>query len=326
MRKSRRGDNNLPRDIYRVLTTCIAVVSTNKPNSLLSLLLGCHEDDTHKSRPNIGAWFKGEKESDLLWHFSMSAPCFHVTKTTKQWRIVEIELLASAGWKCCCQPFSCPCSQNVTRCRKEICSTWWTSKDPIPTRSFRDLLYIQWLCSQLCYLTAANQRTIVGIELLATVGWKFGGQPFSRLRLKNVTRSRKEIYATYGICLRNPFPLFLFGIPSIQPLPEATGSWEQQYDLNYGCIMPMPSMQLKENTCLTRRSRGFGHGAVVSKMCYNTVIVLSVVLCDCCKPTNHCRDWALSRSGLEVWLPAFQLPTFAKCDALPKRDLFDMFV
>ena len=87
-------------------------------------------------------------QSDLLWHFSMSAPCFHVTKTTKQWRIVEIELLASAGWKCCCQPFSCPCSQNVTHCRKEICSTWWTSKDPIPTRSFRDLLYIQWLCSQ----------------------------------------------------------------------------------------------------------------------------------------------------------------------------------
>ena len=23
-------------------------------------------------------------QSDLLWHFSMSAPCFHVTKTTKQ--------------------------------------------------------------------------------------------------------------------------------------------------------------------------------------------------------------------------------------------------
>ena len=27
------------------------------------------------------------------------------------------------GWKWGCQPFSCPCSQNVTHCRKEICST-----------------------------------------------------------------------------------------------------------------------------------------------------------------------------------------------------------
>ena len=43
------------------------------------------------------------------------------------------------------------------------------------------------------------------------------------------------------------------------------------------------------------------------KICYNPVIVLSVVLWDCCKPTNTCRDWAFSNSGLEVGLPAFQL-------------------
>ena len=30
--------------------------------------------------------------------------------------LVEIELLATVGWKCGCQPFRCPCSQNVTRC------------------------------------------------------------------------------------------------------------------------------------------------------------------------------------------------------------------
>ena len=36
---------------------------------------------------------------------------------------VEIELLATVGWKWGCQPFSCPCSQNVTHCRKEIFST-----------------------------------------------------------------------------------------------------------------------------------------------------------------------------------------------------------
>ena len=60
-------------------------------------------------------------------------------------------------------------------------------------------------------------------------------------------------------------------------------------------------------TCLTQRSRGIGHGVVVSKICYNAVFVLSVVLCDCCKPMNNSWEWAFSNSGLEVGLPAFQL-------------------
>ena len=123
------------------------------------------------------------------------------------------------------------------------------------------------------------------------------------------------------VCLRNPFPLFLLGIPSIHSLPEA-GFWEPQYvppGLHYGCIMPIPSLQLQKNTSLMQRSKGFGHGFVVSKICYNALIVLSVVLCDCCKPMNTCRDRAFSNSGLEAGLPAFQLPMFVKCDALLKR-------
>ena len=70
----------------------------------------------------------------------------------------------------------------------------------------------------------------------------------------------------------------------------------------------------EKSTFLMQTSKAFGHAVVVSKICYNTVIsviVLSVVLWDCCKPTNTCRDWAFSNSGL----PAFQLPMFAKCDA-----------
>ena len=55
---------------------------------------------------------------------------------------------------------------------------------------------IQWLCSQLCYVTAANQRTIVEIELLATVSWKWGWQPFSCQCSQNVMHCRKEINAT----------------------------------------------------------------------------------------------------------------------------------
>ena len=44
---------------------------------------------------------------------------------------------------------------------------------------------------------------------------------------------------------------------------------------------------------------------------------------------KNCRDWDFSLRGLEVLPPAFLLPMFAKCDALPKGDLFsmmDMFV
>ena len=72
-------------------------------------------------------------------------------------------------------------------------------------------------------------------------------------------------------------------------------------------------------------------------ICYNTAIVLSVVLCDCCKPTSNCWSRAFSNSELDVWLPAFQLlleagrpafelPMFAKGDALPKGDVLYMFV
>ena len=33
---------------------------------------------------------------------------------------------------------------------------------------------------------------------------------------------------------------------------------------------------------------------------------------------KNCRDWAISHTGLEVGLRAFQLPMFVKCNALPK--------
>ena len=68
--------------------------------------------------------------------------------------------------------------------------------------------------------------------------------------------------------------------------------------------MPIPSLQLQKKTYHMQRSRGFCHGVVVSKICYNTVFVLSVVLCECCQPMNTCRDWAFSNSGLEVGLPS----------------------
>ena len=58
------------------------------------------------------------------------------------------------------------------------------------------LVTILWLCSQLCYETAANQWTIVEVEFLATVGWKCGCQPFSYQCSQNVTQCRKKIWST----------------------------------------------------------------------------------------------------------------------------------
>ena len=177
---------------------------------------------------------------------------------------------------------------------------------------------VQWLCSQLCYVTAANQWTVVGIELLATVGWKWGC-PCSL----NATHCQHEICLT---CLsKESIPATPFGNFNhpVHSLPQA-GSWVQQHAptaLHYGCIMPIPSLQLHGKTCLIEISRGFCYGVVVSEICYNAVIVLSVVLPDCCKPMNSCRDWAFSNSGLEVGLSMF-----VKCNSLPTRDLFDMFV
>ena len=40
--------------------------------------------------------------------------------------------------------------------------------------------------------------------------------------------------------------------------------------LDHGCIMPIPSLQLQKKTCHMQRSRGSGHGVVISKKCYKS--------------------------------------------------------
>ena len=141
--------------------------------------------------------------------------------------IVEIELLATVGWKWGCQPFSCRCSQNVTHCKRRFVGhvsvqesipaiDFGYSKHPLPSLQLQKkpvlcaeteglfchgvmasrFVTMQWLCSQLCYVTAANHWTIVEIELLATVGWKWGCRPFSCRCSQNVTDWQKEICST----------------------------------------------------------------------------------------------------------------------------------
>ena len=66
-----------------------------------------------------------------------------------------------------------------------------------------------------------------------------------------------------------------------------------------------------------QRSRGFGHEVVVWRP-------RIVQYTDCFSMTAAKK--AFSLRGLEVGLPAFQPRMFSRCDELPKRDLFHMFV
>ena len=92
--------------------------------------------------------------------------------------------------------------------------------------------------------------------------------------------------------------------------------------LHYACVMPIPSLQLKKKSSLVQRSRGLGH-----RVRYVTVTPRPLVVASCQVPRSNEQ---LSRfsfwPGLETGLPAFQLPMFSECDALPKGDLWDMFV
>ena len=160
----------------------------------------------------------------------------------------------------------------MTHCRKEVRSTCFfkesmpfdpfvKSLPPLPTRSLssrerqyvRQLCISSWLHHAHPFLAAAEKgrkslsyARIVDVQLFAIVGWKWGCQPFSCRCSQNVTHCRKEVRST--CFLRNPFPPFLLGIPSIHSLPEA-GSWERHYappGLHYGCTIPIPSLQLHE--------------------------------------------------------------------------------
>ena len=66
------------------------------------------------------------------------------------------------GWKWGCQPFSCPCSQNVTHYPKEICSTS-LSKESIPTIPFGNLNHP--LPARSRFLRAAVRSTCFALWL-----------------------------------------------------------------------------------------------------------------------------------------------------------------
>ena len=201
------------------------------------------------------------------------------------------------GWKCGCQPFRCPCWQNVTQCRKEICSTYLFKASipatpfrnfnhPLPTRSLRFLrAAVPSASSALCLhhahpLVAAAGKSLSHAEKRRVWSWICGlqdllqcsdcalsCQPFSCPCSQNVTHCRKEVCST---CLSKESMPFNLSLPCQKlGFPRATVR-SASYTLRYGCIMPIPSLQLQktvEKASLMQRSRGFGHGVAVSRTC-----------------------------------------------------------
>ena len=168
-----------------------------------------------------------------------------------------------------------------------------------------------WLCSQLCYVTAADHWTAVEIELLATVGWKWGCQPFSCPCALNVMHCRKEICSTW-LC-KESIPATPFGI-SKHPLlvrslrfPRvAAHSTSSALCLHHAHPFISATEKCQSHAQKQRvwsRSCGL-HDFLQCSDCVQNLdcrflIMLSVVLCDCCKPTSNCRDRAFSNSGLK---------------------------
>ena len=167
-----------------------------------------------------------------------------------------------------CPSFRCSCrKRRVSRREAEgLVTDLW----------FPRFVTIQLLCSQLCYVTAANQWTIVEIELLATVGWKCGCQPFSCRCTQNVRTGERRLVR--HVCCRNPCLLWNL---SLHSLPEAWGSWELQKTSpapHYGCIMPAKDRVVVSKIWITGYglwSRRVGSGAAsvsaahLRKMCGN---------------------------------------------------------
>ena len=152
---------------------------------------------------------------------SLCCTCRKNLSYAKNWTIAKIELLATVGWKQGCQPaFQL---KMLAKCdalpKRDLCDmfvagihshhhhSFWNSKPPLYQKlevpESCSTLHQFWIISSspsLCCTCRKNQSygknwTIAKIELLATVGWKQGCQPFSWRCWQNVMHCRKEIYA-----------------------------------------------------------------------------------------------------------------------------------
>ena len=216
-----------------------------------------------------------------------------------------------------CQPFSCPCTLCDALPKRDLFDMYVQesmrlvkSKPPLPPRSLRSL---RAAARSTSFIVVAS--SLQKIEL-----WypNFGLQAIdcdhatAESQWRIVEDQLLDAFSRRGLEAGLPaFQLPMVGKCDILPkgdlfdtfLAIAFGKCQastpyQKLTLHFGCIMPIPWLQLQKKTCLMQRSKGFGHGVVVSKICYvwysdcvedfgyRILIALSIVTCDCCK-TNE---------------------------------------
>ena len=157
-----------------------------------------------------------------------------------------------------CPSLRCSCRKNLSYAEKQ--RVWSRSCGP---KNCHNIL----IGSQLCYETAANQWTIVQIEILATVSWTCGCQPLSCRCSQNVMPCRQEMCWT---CL------FKESIPAIpfwnskHPTYQKLEVPESRSMFRHLCIKwwhhAHPFVAAAEKTCHMQRSRGSGHGVMVPRI------------------------------------------------------------
>ena len=220
-------------------------------------------------------------------------PC----KASKQWRIVEIQLLASVGWKWGYQAFSCPRSLNVTHCRKEICSTSLSKGIQFLPEDWGrwERQHAPSALHDGCIMLAKDRVEVSKI-------WITGHWLWSRLSYipdcwKSMKNCRDSAFSLRGLeaglwAFRVQMlatcddMLFSESIPAIPfwnskpPLPW--GSWEPQYPppiLHCGCIMPIPSLQLQKKRVSCREE------GLVTELWYGRFVTIYWLCCQLCYVT-----------------------------------------
>ena len=118
------------------------------------------------------------------------------------------------------------------------------------------------------------------LRLLRAAVWKCGFQPFSCP------------CSTYLPFVKSKSPLPTRNLRCLRAAAHSTSSalWLRHAH---------PSVAAAEKTCLMQRSRGFGHGVVVSRICWG-IFRSPMVPCDHCdhyKTLNGFGDWAFIQGG-----------------------------
>ena len=168
--------------------------------------------------------------------------------------------------------------EATASCPSLHCSS---KKNPVPCTETEGLvielwsprfLTMQWLCSEALscalWLLQTND-SFVEIELLATVSWTCGCQPFSCRCSQNVTHCRKEICWT---CLfKESFPAIPFG-NSRHPLPTRSLTFLRRAARSSSSSLWLhhahPFVAAAEKIRLRQTSRRLGHGVVISRNCW----------------------------------------------------------